>query len=130
MINEVLYRCTNILDSELSSLDPALLGFADRAAAEKRTVETDEEGNQLYPEAKLEIEEGVLKLETLVENAVDKNFDKLEIWTLRNVFSLERDKDDVGKWIRLGHYEVSFTLRNTGEVVSDTLRHAMQGVDI
>jgi hypothetical protein len=31
-----------------------------------------------------------------MENAVDKNFDKLEIWTLRNVFAL----------VRLGHYEV------------------------
>jgi kinetochore protein Mis12/MTW1 len=119
MTNEVLYRCTSILDTELSSLDPALLGFADRAAAEKRTPEADQDGNPLFPEAKLEIEEGVLKLETLVENALDRNFDRLEIWTLRNVFSLERGggkkegeagkdgEESVGKWMRLAHYEVS-----------------------
>lgn len=115
-INEVLYRCTQILDNELSSIDASHLGFLDRALAEHRTPEVDEEGNQTFPEAKLEIEEGVLKLETLVENAVDKNFDKLEIWTLRNVFCLSRggkagdgaEAEEIGKWIRLGHYEVGF----------------------
>ena len=113
MTNEVLYRCTSILDTELSSLDPALLGFADRATAEKRTTEVDEQGNAVFPEAKLEIEEGVLKLETLVENALDRNFDRLEIWALRNIFSLERgggkgeSEESVGRWMRLGHYEVS-----------------------
>ena len=63
----------------------------------------------MYPEARLEIEEGVLKLETLMENAVDKNFDKLEIWTLRNIFALGRGKGEdegLGDWVRLGHYEV------------------------
>lgn len=50
-----------------------------------------------------------MKLETLMENAVDKNFDKLEIWTLRNVFALGRGKggeEGLGEWVRLGHYEV------------------------
>ena len=51
----------------------------------------------------------MLKLETLMENAVDKNFDKLEIWTLRNVFALGRGKgqdEGLAEWVRLGHYEV------------------------
>jgi kinetochore protein Mis12/MTW1 len=60
----------------------------------------------VYPEARLEIEEGVLKLETLMENAVDKNFDRLEIWTLRNVLCLPRGEEELGRWVRLGHYEV------------------------
>ena len=40
---------------------------------------------------------------------MDKNFDKLEIWTLRNVFALGRGKggdEGLGEWVRLGHYEV------------------------
>ena len=44
-----------------------------------------------------------------MENAVDKNFDKLEIWVLRNVFALGRGKGEEGElanWVRLGHYEV------------------------
>lgn len=47
----------------------------------------------------------MLKLETLMENAVDKNFDKLEIWTLRNVLCLPRGEAELAKWVRLGHYE-------------------------
>ncbi|KAI4923485.1 hypothetical protein J4E85_008523 [Alternaria conjuncta] len=107
-INEVLYRCTDSFETGLSSADPSLLGFADLYASQNRVPQKDEDGNDVYPEARLEIEEGVLKLETLMENAVDKNFDKLEIWTLRNVFALGRGKgQDEGpaEWVRLGHYE-------------------------
>ncbi|EUC37717.1 hypothetical protein COCCADRAFT_1382 [Bipolaris zeicola 26-R-13] len=107
-VNEVLYRCTDSFETGLSSADPALLGFADLYASQGRTPQKDEDGNNVYPEARLEIEEGVLKLETLMENAVDKNFDKLEIWTLRNVFALGRGKGEdegLGDWVRLGHYE-------------------------
>lgn len=107
-MNEVLYSCTDTFEAGLSSADPALLGFPDCAAAENRIPEKDEEGNPVFPEAKLEIEEGILKLETLMENAVDKNFDKLEIYTLRNILCLRRD-EDVAEWIRLGHYEVRYS---------------------
>lgn len=68
--------------------------------------EKDEDGTDVFPEAKLEIEEGVLKLETLMENAVDKNFDKLEIWTLRNVLCLPRGEEELASWVRLEGYEV------------------------
>jgi kinetochore protein Mis12/MTW1 len=37
---------------------------------------------------------------------VDKNFDKLEIWVLRNVFALSRGDEELVNWIKLGHYEV------------------------
>ncbi|EAT90234.2 hypothetical protein SNOG_02022 [Parastagonospora nodorum SN15] len=104
-INEVLYRCTDSFETGLLSADPALLGFADRYSAEGKTIEKDEDGNDTFPEARLEIEEGVLKLETLMENAVDKNFDRLEIWTLRNVLCLPRGEEELVNWVRLGHYE-------------------------
>ncbi|KAF2845959.1 hypothetical protein T440DRAFT_502126 [Plenodomus tracheiphilus IPT5] len=104
-VNEVLYRCTDSFETGLSSADPILLGFADRYAAEYRVPSKDPDGQNVYPEAKLEIEEGVLKLETLMENAVDKNFDKLEIWTLRNVLCLPRGEEELGRWVRLGGYE-------------------------
>jgi kinetochore protein Mis12/MTW1 len=104
----VLYKCTDSLESGLSSADPGVLGFASRYAAESRQPALDEDGKPVYNEAKLEIEEGILKLETLMEAAVDKNFDRLEIWALRNVLCLPAD---VADWVRLGHYEVS--ARNT-----------------
>ncbi|KAH9870175.1 hypothetical protein J1614_007098 [Plenodomus biglobosus] len=104
-VNEVLYRCTDSFETGLLTADPTLLGFADRYAAEHRVPSKDSDGQNVYPEAKLEIEEGVLKLETLMENAVDKNFDKLEIWTLRNVLCLPRGEEELGLWVRLGGYE-------------------------
>ena len=55
------------------------------------------------PEAKLEIDEGIHKLETLFESTIDRDFDKLEIYALRNVFMVP---DDVLDWMRLRHYEV------------------------
>ncbi|OSS48693.1 hypothetical protein B5807_07058 [Epicoccum nigrum] len=103
-VNEVLYRCTDTFEQGISGAPPHLLGFADRYAAERRTPDKDDEGNDVYPDAALEMEEGVLKLETLMENAVDKNFDKLEIWTLRNVLCLPRGEAELARWVRLGHY--------------------------
>ncbi|KAF2740787.1 hypothetical protein EJ04DRAFT_420825, partial [Polyplosphaeria fusca] len=101
-VNEVLYKCTDSLETGLSSADPAILGFASRYATEQRQAPLDEDGRPVYEEAKLEVEEGILKLETLMEAAVDKNFDRLEIWALRNVLCLPAD---VAEWVRLGHYE-------------------------
>lgn len=69
----------------------------------------------MYPDAALEIEEGVLKLETLMENAVDKNFDKLEIWTLRNVLCLPRGEEELARWVRLGHYDGVADTKSKGE---------------
>jgi kinetochore protein Mis12/MTW1 len=88
----------------LLAADPANLGFAQRAQAEKRMPDTDGDGKPLYPEAKVEIEEGVHQLETLLESNVDKNFDKLEIYVLRNVLHVD---EELVPWVRLGHYEVS-----------------------
>ena len=57
----------------------------------------------LAAEAKAEIENGVHQLETLFEATVDKDFDKLEIYVLRNILVIP---DEVVNWIKLGHYEV------------------------
>ncbi|PVH97096.1 hypothetical protein DM02DRAFT_568519 [Periconia macrospinosa] len=105
-VNEVLYRCTDTFETGLLSADPSLLGFDSLYASRSPPTvpEVDEDGNNIYPEAKLEIEEGTLKLETLMENAVDRNFDRLEIWCLRNVLCLPKD-EGMADWVRLGGYE-------------------------
>ena len=61
------------------------------------------------PAAKQEIEEGLHKLETLLNSTVDKNFDKFEIYVLRNILSVPAD---LVNWVRLSHYEVGATLLN------------------
>jgi kinetochore protein Mis12/MTW1 len=65
----------------------------------------------VYPEAKGEIEEGVHKLETLLESNVDKNFDKLELYVLRGPLHVPVD---LVPWVRLGHYEVGVKSMFTG----------------
>lgn len=50
-----------------------------------------------------EIENGVHRLETLLEATVDKTFDRFEIFTLRNILTVP---DDLTGWMRLAHYEV------------------------
>lgn len=83
------------------------LGFA-HASNGSTIPDTDEDGNVVYPEAQLEIENGLHQLETLLEATVDKAFDKFEIFVLRNIF---RVPDDLMGWIRLKHYEVSSSSR-------------------
>lgn len=53
--------------------------------------------------AKQEIEEGLHQLETLLESTIDKNFDKFEIYVLRNILAVP---EELAGWIQLKHYEV------------------------
>ncbi|EEP78069.1 predicted protein [Uncinocarpus reesii 1704] len=82
---------------------PERLGF--RHAA-NTIPDTDDDGNIQYPEARLEIENGLHQLETLLEATVDKAFDKFEIYVLRNILMVP---DDLVQWMRLSHHEnISF----------------------
>ncbi|KAF2466375.1 uncharacterized protein BDR25DRAFT_293831 [Lindgomyces ingoldianus] len=125
-VNEVLYKCTDTLETGLSSADPSALGFADRAAAEGRVLEKEDDGSGgqrlAFPEAKLEIEEGILKLETLMEGAVDRNFDRLEIWTLRNVLCLP---EELAAWVRLEHYK-NLTIPPPSPTISPEYLYALR----
>lgn len=68
----------------------------------------DNEEDASEQEAKTEIEAGVVKLESLLNSTIDKNFDKLEIYTLRNLLTVSNAKEDEGleNWIVLDHYKV------------------------
>jgi kinetochore protein Mis12/MTW1 len=94
-VNDSLYSCNDTLETGLLSAPPSYLGF---------TQEKDETEEKMQDRARLEIEEGAQKLETLMIDAVDRNFDRLEIWTLRNVLCLPRE-DGFENWVRLKHYE-------------------------
>lgn len=93
-MNNFIYQGVGSLETGLLSTPPERLGF-----------KGNKDGDDFeYPEAKQEIEEGLHKLETLLNSTVDKNFDKFEIYVLRNIFSLP---PDLLNWMRLKHYEVS-----------------------
>lgn len=96
-VNQFVYKGIESLENALQSTPPERLGF-------KAAELTGESGAQSleYPEAKQEIEEGLHKLETLFNSTLDRNFDKLELYALTNLFSVHAD---LVNWIRLRHYE-------------------------
>jgi kinetochore protein Mis12/MTW1 len=97
-VNNFVYQGVGSLETGLLSTPPERLGF--KTVKQDADVTVQEE----FPEAKQEIEEGLHKLETLLNSTVDKNFDKFEIYVLRNILSVPAD---LVSWVRLGHYEVS-----------------------
>ncbi|EKD21107.1 uncharacterized protein L3040_000856 [Drepanopeziza brunnea f. sp. 'multigermtubi'] len=94
-INVLAFKASEAVEKGLLAAHPADLGFTlpppttpEAAAA---TAET----------AKHEIENGVHQLETLLEAKIDKNFDRLEIYALRNILTVPAEVRD---WVRLSHY--------------------------
>ncbi|KAK8872714.1 Mis12 protein-domain-containing protein [Apiospora arundinis] len=97
-INILAERALNSVEQGLLNLPPATLGF--KAAKGKGPALDPEE----YAErAKTEIESGTHQLETLLTTNIDRNFDKLELYVLRNIFSVK--PPDLRNYIRLSHYD-------------------------
>ena len=104
-VNNLVYQGISSLENGLTATPPARLGFKPSKAAPNSGEDGDASVD--YPGAKQEIEEGLHQLETLLESTVDKNFDKFEIYVLRNILSVP---EDLAGWIRLNHYQVCFGL--------------------
>lgn len=85
-VNELLYKCTQGMETYLNDL------------------RHNKDKNLRIDVAPKEIGVGTAKLETLLESQVDKNFDKFELYALRNIFTVPQELVDEG-WIRLKHHE-------------------------
>ncbi|EXJ61762.1 hypothetical protein A1O7_02192 [Cladophialophora yegresii CBS 114405] len=96
-VNNFVLQVLGSLETGLLTTPPEELGFQ---AVKKRREDGVEEVE--FPDAKQEIEEGLHKLETLLYSTVDKNFDKFEIYVLRNIMSVPAE---LVNWVRLSHYE-------------------------
>lgn len=105
-VNNLVYQGISSLEKGLTATPPERLGFKPAPVTEP-TPDTGGAQEPEYPDAKKEIEEGLHQLETLLENTVDKNFDKFEILVLRNVLCVP---EGLEPWVRLKHYEVGNTL--------------------
>lgn len=57
---------------------------------------------QIEAQARAEIASGTHQLETLLCTSIDRNFDKFELYVMRNILCV---KPEDREWIRLGHYE-------------------------
>ncbi|CAD0108027.1 unnamed protein product [Aureobasidium uvarum] len=102
VINELVYQAVGEVQTALLNVPKEQLGFPATAPAQQddKTDEADEA-------ATTEIEAGIVKLESLLNSTIDKNFDKLEIYTLRNLLTVSNAKEDEGleNWIVLDHYK-------------------------
>lgn len=95
-INILAERALNSVEQGLLNLPPATLGF--KPARKQPALDPEEYAEQ----AKAEIETGTHQLETLLTTNIDRNFDKLELYVLRNIFSVK--PPDLRNYIRLTHY--------------------------
>ncbi|WEW54632.1 hypothetical protein PRK78_000052 [Emydomyces testavorans] len=102
-VNNLVYQAISSLENGMLNTPPERLGFTHAA---NTIPDTDDDGNIQYPEARLEIENGLHQLETLLEATVDKAFDKFEIYVLRNILTVP---EELVRWVRLSHHEnISF----------------------
>lgn len=58
--------------------------------------------DEIEARAHAEIASGTHQLETLLCTSIDRNFDKFEIYVMRNILCVQPEDRD---WMRLGHYE-------------------------
>ena len=105
LIDDIINSVNNFVLQVLGSLETGLLTTPPEELGFKPARRAGEDGAEEieFPEAKQEIEEGLHKLETLLYSTVDKNFDKFEIYVLRNILSVPAE---LVNWVRLSHYEV------------------------
>jgi len=99
-----VFQAVNAVEAGLLSTDVEALGFAPTSETQDGGIE--EQGTESA--ARTEIEAGIVKLESLLNATIDKNFDKLEIYTLRNLLTVSNVKEDEGleNWVMLDHYRV------------------------
>ncbi|KAK4248383.1 Mis12 protein-domain-containing protein [Corynascus novoguineensis] len=104
-VNFLAERALHSIEQGLLNAPPASLGF--RPPSSFRQQHADEQQQQ--EEAALarqrhrdEVESGTHQLETLLWASIDKNFDRFEIYVMRNILCLRQAEMD---WLRLGHYD-------------------------
>lgn len=116
-INFIAERALASVEQGLLNAPPQQIGFGKPAAASKANSKSKRKGRQppeedadqqdLTPEeverrAHDEISNGTHQLETLLCASIDRNFDKFELYVMRNILCVRPEDRD---WIRLGHYE-------------------------
>ncbi|KAH6654062.1 Mis12 protein-domain-containing protein [Truncatella angustata] len=97
-INILAERALNSVEQGLLNAPPALLGFK-----LPKNAKPDDHAPDPAELAKNEVEAGTHQLETLLCASIDRDFDKFEIYILRNILTVQ--PADVRNWIRLSHYD-------------------------
>ncbi|RPB13752.1 hypothetical protein P167DRAFT_504619, partial [Morchella conica CCBAS932] len=98
--NELLYHSVAAVETYLLTSAPSSLGFLPPPGTIR---DTNSDGTELYSDAETEeLEKGIHSLETLLESAVDRSFDRFEIYVLRNILTVP---EDLVPWVRLAHHK-------------------------
>lgn len=98
-VNDIMYKCTAAMEKYL--LRKSVVGTRDYSA---------------------EVRVGVAKLETLLEHTVDRNFDRLELYVLRNVLSVPLDlvQDDSFRLAHQRDIDMRWVTASGSGIVGDT----------
>ncbi|KAI1467029.1 Mis12 protein-domain-containing protein [Daldinia caldariorum] len=103
-VNVLAERALNSVEQGLLNAPPATIGFKPPKSSSRNAQKQQQQQQQDPAEAaKTEIESGTHQLETLLCASIDRNFDKFEIYVLRNILTVR--PPDIRHWIRLSHYE-------------------------
>ncbi|KAI7788018.1 mis12 domain-containing protein [Diaporthe eres] len=115
-INVIAERALASVEQGLLNAPPQYLGFGKPPNTAANTKSKRKGKQQPPPEdahldlspeaieqrAHDEISSGTHQLETLLCASIDRNFDKFELYVMRNILCVKPDDRD---WLRLGHYE-------------------------
>lgn len=102
-VNEIMQKAlvglSDYLQRQRNNQLKALKGEGELLKEEEKEFENQNKLFSLH-----EIEAGLVLFDTLCHSNLDKNFDKFELYTLRNILTIPHDLVD-GGWIRLKHHE-------------------------
>ncbi|CAI0645255.1 unnamed protein product [Colletotrichum noveboracense] len=101
-VNAVADKTLDRVEQGLSKAPPKALGFEKALKQQKKKAASIEQQANVEETAKLEIVDGVHKLETLLCAAIDKNFDKYELYVMQNILGIQSSHRN---WMRLAHYD-------------------------
>lgn len=112
-INFLAERALHSIEQGLLNAPPASLGFRPSSKQHPSRQQQQQHQNggadgiedeeETYRRRhREEIETGTHQLETLLWASIDKNFDRFEIYVMRNILCLRPGEMD---WLRLGHYD-------------------------
>ena len=107
-VNELVYRAVNAIEGGLRQTPPASLGFTtSQLPPETLQQSTEARGDALAEIKQTEVDTGIIQLESLLNATVDKDFDKFEIYTLRNILAVghEDEAGELANWMQLDHYK-------------------------
>ncbi|KXL41878.1 hypothetical protein M433DRAFT_157137 [Acidomyces richmondensis BFW] len=105
-VNEVNYQALNAIEEGLKQQPATQLGFQLTEEENKSLNSAEDKQAALEKKKHDEIDNGMVKLETLLNSTVDKDFDKFEIYALRNILTIGGDTDpDLVDYITLDHYK-------------------------